>query len=153
MIVEEIKGNLLDTKIKCIAHGVNCQNVMGSGVAKAILTKYPEVKESYHNFCTEMTHKVINGPEDLLGMVGEVQCSDGKLVYNCFTQENFGYDGEMYVSYIAVAKCFDLLNKEFGVKEIAIPKIGCGLAGGDWKKMKDIINEHSGDMKITVYYL
>ena len=28
-----------------IMHQVNCQNLMGAGVAKALYTKYPQVKE------------------------------------------------------------------------------------------------------------
>ena len=31
-----------------IMHQVNCQNVMGSGVAKALYTKYPQVKSEFH---------------------------------------------------------------------------------------------------------
>ena len=36
-----------------IMHQVNCQNVMGAGVAKApSIQKYPRVKEAYHEFAT-----------------------------------------------------------------------------------------------------
>lgn len=30
-----------------VVHGVNCQGVMGSGVALAIRTKWPQIFESY----------------------------------------------------------------------------------------------------------
>ena len=33
-MIEYRKGNLLDVTSGLIAHGVNCQGVMGSGVAK-----------------------------------------------------------------------------------------------------------------------
>lgn len=36
MIIEEIYGDLQETDIKHIGHGVNCQARMGSGVARAL---------------------------------------------------------------------------------------------------------------------
>jgi O-acetyl-ADP-ribose deacetylase (regulator of RNase III) len=33
-----------------IMHGVNCQRTMQSGIAKALYTKWPEVKEEYMRF-------------------------------------------------------------------------------------------------------
>lgn len=35
MITKYIIGDITETELNYIAHGVNCQNVMGSGVAKA----------------------------------------------------------------------------------------------------------------------
>ena len=54
MITKYIIGDITETELKYIAHGVNCQNVMGSGVAKALYTKFPEVKERYHEFCNHV---------------------------------------------------------------------------------------------------
>lgn len=156
MIIQEIKGNLLDTDLKYIAHGVNCQNRMGSGVAKAILTHYPNVKSEYHKFYEEVIMSPhIKSRNDLLGIVQPVEVRGGKTVFNLFTQENYGYDDKVYVDYSAIRKCFDiLLEKCDYVDKIAIPRIGCGLAGGDWDIVKQIINESVGDrVEVFVYYL
>lgn len=41
-----------------------------------------------------------------------------------------------------------------GVEEVAIPKIGCGLAGGDWEVVSRIIDEATGDdLDVYVYEL
>lgn len=155
MIIREIKGNLLDTHLNFIAHGVNCQNKMGSGVAKALFTKYPQVKEMYHKYYEESIHLAINGQEDFLGTVQPVDVDDGKIVFNLFTQENYGYDGSLYVDYNSIKETFDILTKKCNyVNAIAIPKIGCGLAGGDWDIVKTIINKSTGeDLDVYVYYL
>lgn len=146
MIVEEIKGDLLETEIKHIGHGVNCQAKMGSGVAKVLYTKWPKVKEDYLDTC-----KVIP-KEDRLGFIERVDLGE-KIVWNMFTQYNFGKDGKLYVDYEALRDCFITLTK-CEIDHIAIPKIGCGLAGGDWEKVKKIINEVTGDsLKVTVYYI
>ena len=36
---------------------------------------------------------------------------------------------------------------------IAIPKIGCGLAGGDWEKVKVIIEDVFSEYDVVVYSL
>ena len=38
-----VKGNLLDKQWDIFCHQVNCKGVMGSGIAKQIAEKYPEV--------------------------------------------------------------------------------------------------------------
>ena len=56
-MIEYIKGDIRDTDCKVIAHGVNCQGVMGSGVAKALYEKWPEVKKSYLKYCNKCHSK------------------------------------------------------------------------------------------------
>ena len=155
MIVREIKGDLLDTDLNFIAHGVNCRNKMGSGVAKAILTKYPEVKEGYHALHRSGLALCTNGSDDFLGTAQPIDVHDGKVVFNLFTQLDYGYDGKQYVSYKAIEECFKslTLNCDY-INAIAIPRIGCGLAGGDWDKVKEIINSATKNkLDVYVYYL
>lgn len=59
---EVVMGDILCATTGYICHQVNCRNVMGSGVAKSIYTKYPEVKSEYHRFCS-----LAKSPYDLLG--------------------------------------------------------------------------------------
>lgn len=41
-----------------------------------------------------------------------------------------------------------------GISEIAIPKIGAGLAGGNWEVISRIIDDATGDdLDVYVYYL
>lgn len=51
----EISADITTITTGYIMHQVNCQNVMGAGVAKALYTKYPIVKLSYHDFAKEYT--------------------------------------------------------------------------------------------------
>lgn len=43
-MMQIFKGDILNADAEFICHQVNCMNAMGAGVAKAIYTKYPEVK-------------------------------------------------------------------------------------------------------------
>lgn len=154
MITQEIKGDVRDTDIPFIAHGVNCQGVMGSGVAKALYLKWPAVRDQYLQYHRANLALCIEGTEDFLGTVQIVPVDDGKTVLNMFTQDHYGYDGKLYLSYDAVRACFQAIVDQGLIKEIAIPRIGSKLAGGDWDKIKGIINDVTKDkIKITVYYI
>jgi O-acetyl-ADP-ribose deacetylase (regulator of RNase III) len=149
MITRYIFGDITETELRNIAHGVNCQDKMGSGVAKALFTKFPEVKEEYHKYNKRWK------PEELLGKVCDVLL-DNKDIYNCYTQFNYGYDGKRYVNYPAIVDCFRELRyleeSEQMEGPLAIPKIGCGLAGGDWNIVEQLINDTVGDkLEIWVY--
>jgi len=151
-MVNEIKGSLLDTPCKYIAHGVNCQGVMGAGVARALFEKWPEVRREYLKFFNRSMRLVVYGQEELLGCVNEVKCGD-KIVLNCFTQNHYMPRGPLHLDYDALKKCFEHIVK-LKIDKLAIPKIGCGLAGGNWKKVKKIINEVTGDkLEVIVYVL
>ena len=125
MITKHIKGDITETELKYIAHGVNCQNVMGSGVAKALFQKWSEVKVRYHDYC----NWALEDEREILGTVASVMLKD-KTIYNLFTQEFYGYDKKRYVNYAAIVNCFQRLksNSHRFDGPIAIPKIGCGLA-------------------------
>lgn len=108
-----------------IMHGVNCQDKMGSGVAKALYTKWPLVKEAYH---------LVKNKE--LGWIDIVRVADKGYVVNCFTQEFYGYDGKRYADLKAIETCIRkvLINAEgYDISNIYSPKIGCGLGGLDWE--------------------
>ena len=155
MITRYIKDNICETELDYIAHGVNCQNVMGSGVAKALFIKWPKVKESYHLYMDTYIPECPKGGKDFLGFVDAVEVDDTKkVVFNCWTQENFGPADKQYVDYNAVKECFTILTRHYNLSKLAIPKIGCGLAGGNWNIVSALIDEITGDdLEVWVYYI
>lgn len=147
-MIEYIKGDLFAESHKIIAHGVNCHGVMGSGIAKIIREKWPEVYDDYHQFCQ------LRDPYRYLGFVRASPANDGTLILNCFTQEKYGKDGLRYISYDAVDDCFERINDVLHRFEyIAMPKIGAGLGGGHWPVIESIINHRLKDHKVKVYEL
>jgi O-acetyl-ADP-ribose deacetylase (regulator of RNase III) len=152
MIKEYIKGSILDAPQKYIAHGVNCQNNVGSGIAKVLFEKYPNVKKNYHADCNYRESKNCDKHKYLghYNLAGD----ESKFILNMFTQLNYGYDGKKYVSYDAIYKGFRNLARQEWLDEVAIPKIGCGLAGGNWEIVSRIIDDATGDdLDVYVYYL
>ena len=54
------------------------------------------------------------------------------------------------LSYEALTLCMKKMNVLFAGKHIGLPKIGAGLAGGDWERIKFIIQRELQDCQVTV---
>ncbi len=107
-----------------IAHGVNCADTMGSGVALSIYMRWPTVKAMYHK---EGSMR--------LGDAQIVEVEEGLVVANCFTQSDYGRDGEVYASPKAIKMALSTaacVAMDRGLDKVYIPRIGCGLGGLDW---------------------
>jgi O-acetyl-ADP-ribose deacetylase (regulator of RNase III) len=143
--VEYRKGDLLYTECDHILHGCNAQGVMGAGVAKAIKDRYPEAHRDYIDAYNSRGL-------DLGDIIFSVQ-SDGKVILNAITQKYYGRDpSTVYVSYWAIAEVFRKIELS-AIEKIALPKIGAGLAGGDWNVIEAIIENELKRTKPIVYEL
>lgn len=145
MPVVMLKGDVTKADQDVIAHGVNCKGAMGSGVALALLKRWPRVREEYIEF-----HKNFGWR---LGTVQYIPVNDHQIVANCATQKSYLPRGQKHVDYEAVEICMQDLYEycKMHGKSLAIPKIGAGLAGGDWKEIRKIINKIFVDMDVHVY--
>lgn len=155
-MVHYVKGNLLDSDCDYICYQVNCQGVMGSGIAKQIRERWPWVFTSYHEYCSRCK----NNNESPLGKIWGVDIARNnrgrQWVINMFAQETFGYYGGRFTSYDAFAKCLTAMRDGFSKnKTIGFPKgIGCGLGGGNWTVISALIEEILGkDYDVYIYEL
>jgi len=134
-----------------VAHGVNAQFVMNSGVALAIKTKWPIVYSVY------IKYKGVVPIDELLGDVLFVGINSGLTVANCFTQMYYGRKpNTKYASPNAIKTCLehciDECNK-LGL-DLYMPRIGCNLGGLSWSDdVHPIVEEISQklDDKLLLY--
>lgn len=129
-----------------IAHGCNCINGFGSGVAAHISKEFPDAKIKYHEKFNTVGWKL-----------GDVQIvkTKGKHIANCGTQKEYYPRNKVHADYPAIETCFKKLYtySKANNLSIAIPKIGAGLAGGDWTIIETIINTIFIDTQVTCYLL
>lgn len=151
--MEIIEGNILDVSEGIIVHQVNCKKKMGAGLALQIKKKYPKVFNDYVNHL-EMYEGMGRDP---LGSINSTSCA-GVIVYNFYAQSNYGRNG-VQTDYNAFEKCLKELEKRFEnskIEKTDIPVyfpygIGCGLAGGYWPNILELINKYFPDAKIIKF--
>jgi len=138
--MQYIKKDITTVTTGIVLHSVNCQGVMGSGVALAIKRKWPQAFQSYLEFCdTESiseTSPHIHDTSLLLGKVNMVEVSDNLFVANLFGQQFYGNDGKTYASPFAftvgVADVFWIADEHN--LPIYTVKIGSVRGGLNWDK-------------------
>lgn len=147
MSIQYINGNLFDTSRQIIGHAVNCRGGFGSGVAGQIARLYPLVRTAYlSKFKSEGWH---------LGEIQVVPVKD-KIIVNCAMQDTYGRSG-IHVNYEACFQAFCKLFRYASMHQdgIALPKVGSGLAGGQWNLVEEqllkALTIH--EVNVDVYYL
>jgi len=132
-MIETIIGNLLGANEKYIVHQTNCISTIGAaGIAKDIFYKYP-----YADCYISRTKTSKPGSIDIRG-----NGLNQRLIVNLHGQVYPGrcrYPLSSLDGLAAREKYFYhgllLLAKIEKLESIAFPwKVGCGLAGGDWKR-------------------
>jgi len=150
IIIKLVIGDILDAPENIICQQVNCMGVMGAGLAKQVRSKYPSVYTYYNDLCKK------NTPEKQLGSVLFMEVGE-KIIANIFGQVKYGRIGK-FTDYEALRKGFlAVLYEATEVYEnytVAIPfNIGCGLAGGDWNIVYQMIEDIFKDYDVTIYKL
>lgn len=162
------KGALLEVattgKLDTIMHGCNCWHGSDSGIAGAIWDRFPS---AYHR-------KLENHEDGAWGVLGTISVhnineqrvqtwAEGLThpiiemeylkkpfrVINAYTQYNGGAD--FYMS--ALVNILKHLNEHWEGKTIGIPKIGCGIGGGNWEEVENALLTHAPNVNWEVYVL
>lgn len=146
-----IEGDLLalarDGEFDVIVHGANCQCTMGAGIAKAIRATFPQAYEA--DLKTEA------GDREKLGTISWAKIEGDTaplIVVNAYTQFHWRGRG-VKVDYEAVRAAMRAVKRAFTGSRIGYPRIGAGLAGGDWATIEAIIDEelNGEDHTLVVY--
>ena len=142
-----INGDIFDSGADIIVHQVNCQGVMGSGVAKQVRERFPRVYNKYVNVCRES-----NPLGDILLVCADETDNSKPIIANLFAQYKYGYDGGCYTDYNALQKCLDKLNICAKGMTVAIPyMMSCYRGGGDWEIVSTMIFNALKDCDVTFY--
>jgi O-acetyl-ADP-ribose deacetylase (regulator of RNase III) len=137
--------------VKIICHVCNDIGGWGKGFVLAISKRWKEPEAAYRSWCAA-------GKEGgfALGNVQFVHVEPSIWIANMVAQRGIkrGSSGAP-IRYESVAQCL----KQVAAKAIELdaslhmPRIGCGLAGGDWSMIEPLIQENLGarGIAVTVY--
>jgi O-acetyl-ADP-ribose deacetylase (regulator of RNase III) len=150
------KGDVLQAfkngEVDVVIHQTNCMGVMGSGIARQIKEQFPEAYRAYKN------DEYMRGLKLGNFSYAWIETSSRPLVLgiiiNLNGQNEYNDRTKCNTNYAALGKgLFDVEQQLKKHLVVAMPKIGAGLGGGDWKIIEAIIESVFYDREVFVYEL
>lgn len=139
-----VSGDMFAGNYEALTNAVNCDGVMGGGLALAFKKKFPDMYADYKKCC-------VNG----LLRPGQMHISyvshKGKpcLIINFPTKDEVYLSGKMSYIVDGLPELRKTLEKH-QIKTCAVPALGCGLAGLNWEKVKPLIMEEFKESECVV---
>ncbi len=141
-------GNLialaLAGRFDVIGHGCNCMCSMGAGIAKSIRRQFPAAYQA------DLTTK--RGDRAKLGTCTHVTIEHEQrslIIVNAYTQFDWRGTGDR-LDYDALRRAMTWMATSFTGKRFGLPRIGAGLAGGDWPRIETILTEVFAKEDLTI---
>lgn len=137
-----------------VAHVVNDRGGWGKGFVLAVSKRWPQAEKDYRDWAEAGRH---GRKPPTRFQLGEVLISKGEpslSVAHLLAQHGYiGPDNPTPLSYEALAQC---LRKLAGIAaaqnaSIHMPRIGAGLGGGDWPRIRRIIEQELGHLPVYIY--
>lgn len=141
MTLTIIKGDLFDPahQFDALAQGVNCQGVMGAGIAVPFRTRWPGMYVEYKEECarfptlvpgTTLVHAV--EPSDDPTGVGQI--------LNMFTQVMPGRSADYTLLQTAAYSLLKQLPKDT-IFKVGLPWVGCGIGGLERHNVEHLLGQ------------
>lgn len=138
------------SNLRYVLQIVNDEGKYGAGFSGALSARWPKVESEYRSWWRERYGKLN------LGDIQEVQILSDLVVINMVAQRGVvGKDNPKPIDYNALQTCLskagDVIS-EFNAS-VHIPRIGCGLAGGDWEEVEKLVEAEllKRSIDVTVY--
>lgn len=138
------QGDLFATPdLHAFAHGCTCTGSMDAGVGLAFKKRWPQMAEQYRALCADRRFHL-----------GDVFVwSEGDVtVYNLAVQENWKSRAKLAALKHAIEHMVQIAPKA-GVRRIGLPRIGSGLGGLDWSRVRSVFEEVGAktDVELVVF--
>lgn len=147
-MLEYIHGNLLEAQVEALVNTVNEAGVMGKGIALAFKETFPENTRQYAKACERGEVRVgrvfVTGNQDLVGP---------KWIVNFPTKKHWRHPSKLEWIRDGLTDLVKVIHEK-GIRSIAIPPLGCGNGGLDWRDVRPLIEAAlSGipDLNVKVY--
>ena len=128
-------GNLIVAETEALVNTVNCEGFMGKGIALQFKQAFPDNYKAYKKVCDRGElrpgHMFIF---DTGSMVFP------KYIINFPTKDKWRAPSKMEYIKDGLAELISEIRR-LEIKSVAVPPLGAGLGGLDWKKVKPLIEE------------
>jgi O-acetyl-ADP-ribose deacetylase (regulator of RNase III)/uncharacterized protein YwgA len=134
-------GDLFASHAQTLVNTVNCVGIMGKGIALEFKKRYPEMFRDYERRCAANEVK--------LGRPYLYKDLVGKWILNFPTKDHWR----------SVARLQDIVEglnylkehyQEWGIRSLAVPPLGCGQGGLEWRIVGPTLYRHLSELDIPV---
>lgn len=129
------RGNILRADAEALVNTLNCVGFMGKGIALQFKKAHPANYDAYRKACD--SGEVQPGRMfifDLHSMLNP------KYIVNFPTKREWRAKSR-YEDVESGLKALIAEVRRLGIRSIAVPPLGCGLGGLDWRKVRPMIEE------------
>ena len=138
--VRVLEGDLLKSNMHALVNTVNTVGIMGKGVALAFKKRYPDMYQDYVKRCDRREVRL-----------GEpyVYRADDHLIVNFPTKEHWRSVSRLS-DIVAGLDYLERHYKEWQIRSLAVPPLGCGNGQLEWRVVGPILYRHLKRLAIPV---
>jgi O-acetyl-ADP-ribose deacetylase (regulator of RNase III) len=147
-MIEFTQGDMLRADVDALVNTVNCVGVMGRGIAEQFKRMFPENYRVYEAACK---HKEVVPGKMLIVATG--QLTSPRFIVNFPTKRHWRGASRMADIESGLAALVQEVQAR-GIRSLAIPPLGCGLGGLDWREVRPLIEQALGalpDVRVLVF--
>ena len=135
------KGTVFNAGTEAIVNTVNCDGVMGAGIALEFGLRYPDMYKDYEIKCKK--------GQICAGKVDYFKDSTGIIIVNFPTKIHFKYPSK--IEWIESGlNAFTTNYKNYGFNSIAFPKLGTSKGGLDWKQVCPLMEKYLAPLELDI---
>jgi O-acetyl-ADP-ribose deacetylase (regulator of RNase III) len=134
-MIELARGNILDADAEALVNTVNCVGVMGKGIALQFKKAFPDNFRAYEAACR---HEQVRPGSMFVFETGRML--NPKYIINFPTKRDWR-SRSRYEDIEAGLRALIDEVRHHNIHSIALPPLGCGLGGLDWKRVRPMIEQ------------
>jgi len=139
-MINLVTGNLLEAPVEALVNTVNCVGIMGKGIALQFKQAFPENFKGYAQACRKgdvrIGHMFVHETGSLF---------QPKYIINFPTKRHWRSKSRLEDIVLGLKDLIRTVEK-LGIQSIAVPPLGSGLGGLNWKEVKGLIIDAFADI-------
>lgn len=140
-MVDVLVGDILQSEAQTLVNTVNCVGVMGKGIALLFKQRYPDMYRDYVRRCKKSQVKP--------GIPYHYSDAFGNSIINFPTKDHWRSSSRIE-DIITGLDYFAAHYKDWGIRSVAFPPLGCGNGGQDWRIVGRIMYQRLSNVEIPV---
>jgi len=139
-MIEIAEGNILQADAEALVNTVNCVGVMGKGLALQFKQAFPANFKSYESAC----HAGDVAPGSMF-IFDNGRLIKPRYIINFPTKRHWRDQSRIEDIQSGLRALIDDVRR-LGIRSIAVPPLGCGLGGLNWRDVRPMIEKSFSEL-------